>query len=219
MARSWSNHKISWPGKGGKHLSQAKRLIPPVIYSKLSEDSFDPNSAENFSLLYDRHHLAIYRFIYGLLGTSSEEAEDLTAATFERAWQARRRFRGSEAAAGGWLFTIARRLAIDAHRRRQVRGPSEDIEIADLLDSNGTPEEQALTRQQHQTLWKLLHSLSLEHREMVVLRYMLDWRVMDIARHLKMTENNVSVTLRRTLERLHRDWPRFEREEKNDVTL
>jgi RNA polymerase sigma-70 factor, ECF subfamily len=200
-------------------LSQAKRLISLVTYSKPAEASFGLDSTENFSLLYSNQHLAIYRFIYGLLGASSAEAEDLTAETFERAWQARRRFRGNESAAVGWLFTIARRLVIDAHRRRQVRGPSEDIEMADLLDSNSTPEEQTSALQQKQILWKLLQSLPLKQREMVVLRYMLDWRVIDIARYLKMTENNVSVTLRRTLERLHRDWPRFEREEKNDVTL
>lgn len=88
-----------------------------------------------------------------------------------------------------------------------------------MLDSSGTPEEQALARQQRQTLWKLLQSLPLEHREMIVLRYMLDWRVVEIAQHLKRSENNVSVTLRRILVRLHRDWPRSEREEKNNVTL
>jgi len=188
-------------------LSEAKRLRSSAIFSPAPDEIFPLDSTENFSLLYDRQHLAIYRFIYGLLGTSSEAAEDLTAATFERGWQARRRFRGSEAAAGGWLFTIARRLVIDAHRRRQVRGPSENIEIAEVLDSSGTPEEQALARQQRQTLWKLLQSLPLEHREMIVLRYMLDWRVVDIAQHLKRSENNVSVTLRRILVRLRDDWP------------
>jgi len=188
-------------------LSQAKRLIPAVTFSKSSEDSFRLDTADEFSLLYNRQHLAIYRFIYGLLGTSSAEAEDLTAETFERAWQARRRFRGNESAAVGWLFTIARRLVIDTYRRQRIRRPSDEIEIENLLDANGTPEEQAFTRQQQQTLWTLLQSLPIEHREMIVLRYMLDWRVMDIARQLKMTENNVSVTLRRILARLRREWP------------
>jgi RNA polymerase sigma-70 factor, ECF subfamily len=188
-------------------LSQAKRLTPVATFSKSSEDSVHLDTAEEFSLFYNHQHLAIYRFIYGLLGASSEEAEDLTAETFERAWQARRRFRGTESAAVGWLFTIARRLVIDTYRRQRIRRPSDEIEIENLLDANGTPEEQAFTRQQQQTLWQLLQSLPLEHREMIVLRYMLDWRVMDIARQLKMTENNVSVTLRRILERLRRDWP------------
>src|SRR5438132_13040203 len=46
-------------------------------------------------------------------------AEDLTAATFEKAWRARQRYRRNRAAFSTWLFTIARNVATDYYRRRQ----------------------------------------------------------------------------------------------------
>jgi RNA polymerase sigma factor (sigma-70 family) len=52
----------------------------------------------------------------------------------------------------------------------------------------------------------MLGSLSEEIREMLVLRYMLGWQIKQVAEHLEMSENNVSVTIRRTLQRLQRDW-------------
>ena len=35
---------------------------------------------------------------------------------------------------------------------------------------------------------------------------MLSWRVSDIAQHIDMTENNVSVTIHRTLSKLREEW-------------
>jgi DNA-directed RNA polymerase specialized sigma24 family protein len=38
------------------------------------------------------------------------------------------------------------------------------------------------------------------------LRYVLDWRVNQIAAHLGISENNVSVTIHRLLTTLHDEW-------------
>jgi len=40
-----------------------------------------------------------------------------------------------------------------------------------------------------------------EVREMLVLRYMLGWEFKEVTEHLGMSENNASVTIRRTLHR------------------
>ena len=42
---------------------------------------------------------------------------------------------------------------------------------------------------------------------MVVLRYLLGWRVKEIAHYLDIPENTVSVTVRRSLARLRAGWP------------
>jgi len=78
--------------------------------------------AEAFAELYQRTHLVVFRYIYGLNGGPQQEVEDLTAETFIRAWKARQRFDGGEKAALSWLLRIARNLVIDAHRRTKVRG-------------------------------------------------------------------------------------------------
>ncbi len=69
------------------------------------------------------------------------------------------------------------------------------------------PEEQIIQQERFQILWSQLQEMPSEHREMVVLRYILGWQVKRIATHLGMLENTVSVTLRRIIMRLRRDWP------------
>lgn len=168
------------------------------------------HSAEHFSALYDRAHLPVFRYLYGLRGGPAEDVEDLTAETFERAWKARDSFDGGDEAALGWLLTIARRLVIDGYRRKQRRGTDVALDDGLAADVNDDPPTQLIADEQRRTLLALLETLSAEHRELITLRYLLGWRVNRIAEHLGMAENTVSVTLRRILSRLRRDWPQSE---------
>ena len=165
-------------------------------------------STETFSELFDRTHLIVFRYIYSLRGGTAQDVEDLTAETFLRAWRARRRFQGGEDAAVGWLLQIARRLVIDQYRRQSVR-PDEVDMMEDTAD-NMSPEVIFVEDEQQRTLWALIHQLSADQREMLVLRYMLGWRVNQIAAHMSMNENTISVTLRRILMRLQVSWLREE---------
>lgn len=77
-----------------------------------------------FEELYDGHRLDVYRYLRAW-GSSEDEAADLTASTFERAYRALSTSRPPEASRV-WLVRIARNLAIDAARRRDAasRGPA-----------------------------------------------------------------------------------------------
>lgn len=160
-----------------------------------------------FGKLYEHAHLSVYRFIYSLCAGPHQLVEDLTAETFWRAWKARRRFQGSTEAAVGWLLKIARRLVIDEYRRSKVRGVSVDIETFDLPANQLTPEEHCARTEQLKTLLCLIQSLPLEKQEIITLRYILGWRVKDIASHLEMNENTVSVTIRRSIQKIRASWP------------
>lgn len=164
-------------------------------------------SAEAFSGLFTRTHLIVFRYIYGLQGGPQETVEDLTAETFLRAWHGRSRFEGNEQAALRWLLRIARNLVIDSYRRGQVRPQTEDLAMTDLPSRNASPEEELLSREQAGNLLNALTRLPPRQREMITLRFILGWRVKDVASHLGLLENTVSVSLRRALERLRQDWP------------
>ena len=60
--------------------------------------------------------------------SNDEEALDLTAVTFERAFANHRRFRRRDGGVHAWLLRIARNAAIDASRRRR---PTVDLAGAD----------------------------------------------------------------------------------------
>jgi len=166
--------------------------------------------SQPFSQLYERVHLLVFRYIYGLHNGPREEAEDLTAETFTRAWNARRNFYGDESAAVGWLLKIARNLIIDTHRRTQVRPKvsaiPDDLDETLVSALDASPEAQTLQREQTRILWQLLQTLPDPQREMLVLRYMLGWQVQEIGTHLNIPENTVSQTIRRVLARLRERW-------------
>lgn len=168
---------------------------------------------EEFSILYDRTKIIIFRFIYGMHGGPIEEVEDLTSDTFMRAWKGRARFSGSEHDALCWLFTIARHLVIDAHRQRKRTPENALVSLEDttfeltIPFSQLTPEDQITIRERFTILWKLLLRLSDERREMLVLRYMLGWQIKEIADYLNREENTVSVYIKRSLEQIRQEWP------------
>jgi len=164
-------------------------------------------TAEAFAELYAQSHRLVYRYIYGLHGGPPEDVDDLAAETYLRAWRHRERFDGDRAAATGWLLHIARNLVVDAHRRRAVRGVPEPLDEAQWAAPGLSPEAAVLLRREYETLVTALSGLPVERREMVVLRYLLGWRVQAIAAHLGIAENTVSVTLRRTLNELRAGWP------------
>lgn len=163
-----------------------------------------------FTRLYENTYPSVFRYIFGLNGGFQQEAEDLTAETYARAWRTRQRFHGDDRAALGWLLRIAKNLVIDLSRRSKVREVDEEIDVERLVDKSQTPELNAITREQIVTLWRLLGTLPESTREMLVLRYMLGWQVKQIAKYVETNENHVSVTIRRALTRLRQDWSQLQ---------
>lgn len=162
----------------------------------------------SFTKVYERNYLSIFRYVFGLRGGPVEDIEDLTAETFIRAWNARRTFSGDmDGAATGWLMRIARRLVIDGYRYERSRIQFGDEMPEDLPNLGPTPEYLLEMGEQYQTLWMLLQKLPDRQREILVLRFLLDWRVNQIGAYLQIPENTVSVYMRRALVQLQQDWP------------
>jgi RNA polymerase sigma-70 factor, ECF subfamily len=167
-------------------------------------------NADAFAHLYEETHLSVFRYVYGLSGGPLQEAEDITAETYTRAWRTRQHFRGDQKAALGWLLRIARNLVIDLARRRRVRDMDENIAVELLVHPDLSPEMDVAMREQIGVLWEMLHALPDDVREMLVLRYIVGCQVKQIAALLDMNENTVTVTIKRTLKRFQRDWPQLQ---------
>jgi len=162
------------------------------------------SEAAQFDQFYQRTHLSVYRYIMALNGGVANDAEDVTAEAYLRAWRTRHQFSGNENDATGWIITIARRIQVDRARYNQVR--ADEVDLDEIIASEEAQvEDLLLSQEQMAFVLEALQRLPDNQREMVVLRYVLDWPISQIARHLDMTENNVSVSLRRGLQRV-RDW-------------
>jgi RNA polymerase sigma-70 factor (ECF subfamily) len=71
-------------------------------------------SPESFAILFDRHAVAIHRYVARRMGAA--EADDLLGQTFLLAFERRHRYDVSRAGALPWLYGIATNLV---HRRRR----------------------------------------------------------------------------------------------------
>lgn len=92
----------------------------------------DPDA---FALLFRRHCGAIHGFAYRRTG-SREVAEDVTAATFERAWRALPSFRWRGGGVRPWLFRIAAgELAGFYRQERRHQTPRAQAALRDLADT------------------------------------------------------------------------------------
>ena len=94
---------------------------PPV---EIEADRLEPSG---FGQLYEQHRLSVCRYLRART-RSDEEALDLAATTFERAFTHLHRFRRRDGGVQAWLLRIARNVAIDAHRRHR---PTVELGSAD----------------------------------------------------------------------------------------
>src|SRR5215813_9116361 len=79
--------------------------------------------------LYRAELPRVYNFFRFRVG-DGPLAEDLTSETFEKAWRNRDHYRRDLSVFSTWLFTIARRVAIDHYRKHDAELSLDDI--ADL---------------------------------------------------------------------------------------
>src|SRR5215208_6219788 len=70
--------------------------------------------------LYDRYAATVLGVSLKVIGDRAL-AEDVLQETFWRVWQSAATYQPQRGSFTGWLFRIARNLAIDAYRRRNVR--------------------------------------------------------------------------------------------------
>lgn len=170
----------------------------------------DITHQDGFSQFFQQSHLQVYRYIYGLTGGPAAEVEDLTAESYARAWSARAGFHGDFKEALYWTLKIAKHQVIDAYRKRKSAGEPESLETFDPPTHETAPEDQVLSHERSAILWGLLQTLPEGPREMLVLRYMLDWTVGEIAQYIHKNETAVSMAIHRALKQLQQKWPAYE---------
>jgi RNA polymerase sigma-70 factor (ECF subfamily) len=161
-----------------------------------------PAADADFEELY-RHELPrIYNYFRFRLG-DGPLAEDLTSETFVKAWGNRRRYRRDLGAFSTWLFTIARRVALDHYR-----SPHREIPLDSVVDapSGETVEDIADRDASFTRLSILLARLTERERELVALKYGAGLTNRLIARLTGLSEANVAVILHRTVQALRSNW-------------
>jgi RNA polymerase sigma-70 factor (ECF subfamily) len=150
---------------------------------------------------YASYGQAVYSYVRFHL-TSADAAEDVTAETFLKAFQAASRFDPGAGAARTWLFRIAQNTLRDHLRRARVRRHVPLGAMRDLVCQAPSPEERLLWEEQVARLLDAVADLPERDREIVSLRYGSDLDTSAVAEVLGIHEAAVRTRLWRALGRL-----------------
>ncbi|MET7622567.1 sigma-70 family RNA polymerase sigma factor [Streptomyces sp. NPDC005408] len=115
--------------------------------------------------LQREHGRALFGFLLGLSYGDRQRAEDLVQETLVRAWKHPEALETDHDSMRPWLFTVGRRLAIDARRSRLAR-PAEVA--ADSLEQSPLAEDHTETSSTALDVREAVRTLSREHREVLV---------------------------------------------------
>lgn len=159
------------------------------------------NQKKEFGKIYDQYIEKIYRFVF-LKVNSQDIAQDICSETFLKGWEAFKEYKIDNPQA--FLYRIARNLVID-HYREKGRTNIISAEYATIPDPRAGFEEKIALNSDLEHVKKALSKLSDEYQNVVVLRYLEDLPIPEIAKALDKTEDATRVTLHRALKALKRE--------------
>ncbi|MCL4078482.1 sigma-70 family RNA polymerase sigma factor [Coriobacteriia bacterium Es71-Z0120] len=157
--------------------------------------------ARAFARLYDAYFERIFGFVRTRV-SDLEDAKDLTATVFMRAWEALPSYdlRGVPFAA--WLFRIARNAIIDEYRRT-ARGPQQVWEDdAQAVADPVSVEETVIAQCDAETVRRALEALTDEQAAVIVLRFLWDMPIAEVAEALGKSEGAVKAMQHRAVRML-----------------
>jgi len=150
---------------------------------------------EDFSRLFDEHAEALFAYVAYRCGDRTL-AEDVVSATFERAYNARRRFDRRRGAERAWLYTIARNLMFDELRRRDAEQRAV-VRMGEPDSPSGFEAVEAT-----HDVGTALQALSEDERDAISLRYGAGLTVPEIAEMMKLPLTTVEGRVYRALEKM-----------------
>ncbi len=144
---------------------------------------------EAFDVLVDRYYKVLFNVALRIVG-DSEEARDITQTTFMKAYEKLHTY-DPKHKFFSWIYRIAVNESLNTTGRRRPREPLE----TELVARGDTPEQIYEKAQLSQTIQAALMNLSLEHRQVVVLRHFGELSYKDMASALSIPEKTVKSRL------------------------
>jgi len=154
---------------------------------RLGEDAAtadQPRSAfaeRRMQALYTDTVAPLFRYLLLMTSGRWQLAEDLLQETYLRVWRKLDQLPAEPGRASAWLFTVARHVAIDAARARQVRPVEDDPQN---LAAVATPDNVAERVADVQTVRIAMSRLSRQHREILFEVFFQDAAAADVALRL-----------------------------------
>jgi RNA polymerase sigma factor (sigma-70 family) len=140
---------------------------------------------EEFAAFCRREHPKVLGALILFCGDRSV-AEEVTSEAFARAWRDRRRIRRLDAP-GAWVRRVAINLAASAYRRRQA-----ERRARRRLEGRATSTSRDPDTAEAVAVREALQRMRADHRAVLVLRYLLDLSVEEVAATLERSPSAVT---------------------------
>jgi RNA polymerase sigma-70 factor (ECF subfamily) len=189
----------------------AEKLQPEGESSPMTEESLisqcQQGDLQAFDYLIRRHQDTVYNLAYRLLG-NEDDAQDLTQEVFLTCFRKIKTYRG-ESRFSTWLYRIVvnhvKNVWKYRERRAVKRHESLDAAIDEeaeerplqVADCNPSPRNHAAAREELSLLKLRLYRLSMEHRQVLLLRYVEGLSYEEIAEVLHCTLGTVKSRISR----------------------
>lgn len=152
-----------------------------------------PQKIQEFMDAYNNFSDAIFRHIYFRV-YDRDSAKDLMQDTFARTWDYLRK--GKEVDnLKAFLYKVANNLIIDQYRKKK------EISLDNLqkngFDVESQDKEKIVIDAEKNNVLRLVEKLEPQHREIIVMRYVDDLTIKEIAKIIGQSENVVSVRINR----------------------
>lgn len=161
-----------------------------------------------FSQLIDLYKNMVYNLAYRM-SNNRQEAEDISQEAFLRTFQSLAHFNPSYKFST-WLYQITLNIIRDRYKKKELSYVSIDtpVETDDsefypqAPDSSNDPAQVISQVENFKIIQRAILSLSLQYREVVVLRHIQDLSYIEIANILKIPSGTVKIRLHRAREQL-----------------
>jgi RNA polymerase sigma-70 factor (ECF subfamily) len=140
-----------------------------------------------FAELYENNFERVYAYVMRRVGERAE-TEDLTSEVFHHALANLRGFEWRGIPFAAWLFRIAANLISDRWQRKRREQEIDEPEVIESAPASNAEFEEVERRA---TLFRLVDTLPAEQRRVVVLRFVEQKSIKEVAREISKTEGAV----------------------------
>jgi RNA polymerase sigma-70 factor (ECF subfamily) len=149
-----------------------------------------------FGQLYNKYFDKIYNYIFAMLH-DHQASEDVVSLAFEKALNAISTYEDRGFSFGAWLYRIARNCALDYidQQKKLTHFDSEEVLISDTQNTENTADE--LIRKEE--LWAAIMKLEEHYREVVILRYIDGYSIIETVNITGKTEDAIKSICKRAL--------------------
>lgn len=153
---------------------------------------------EAFGYLYERYVERIFNYVFYRTGNSND-AEDITARVFYRALHHIHNYRDRGVPFSAWLYRIAHNLVANWHRDRSRKQEISLSEAPTIRYKGDAPEQSLLYTEEREKLMHLIHNLSPDRQNLLILKFVDHLSNAEIGQILGRSEGAVKSLYHRTL--------------------